>query len=656
MPSFVCSATRIEIDPRIQISHSYDDNIALEHENAKSDQITTLSPQLLISWHAPQTDLEFEYAPSWMSYQTYTERNYLQHNGNLSFKHRFNKHTDFDFQDQVNTTDNFLDVPVVSNWDIPEARGVYYTNNTTAQMNHRFGQKNSINAGYNYRVLINKDVSLLSAKTTAPDDTVRHGPFAKLNYQFNIQNSLVLEYSYVRNLHKRSDAVISNRAFDTASDDTEDDSEKDGISDDDEEPEQEDASAMDNIVIDRDIFNDDEVSEQEDASAMDNIVIDRDIFNDNASNQEDTTVSDEENTDKELIVNNDASGQEDDTVSDEENTDKELIVNDDASDQEDGTASDKENADADDEDAASETADEVASDKDFDDQTLTIGYIYRFDRHIESNIKQRIFIHRMVVSDRSSEDYQVYDTTVGLDYTFSRHTKFSLEAGYSRQQGDSSHTSEGMLFNSSINHQRKHGSMSLAVQNGWDAESPQEYSLEEDTNEFTRYWGIEGNINYQPWQNVETRAGSFYRADSPQESSFEEDTDEFTRYWGIEGNINYQPWQNVETRAGLFYRNDTGSSSTSSETWQANCGADIGIATWMALSLNYNHQFRIEEQEDQTIDGDCTLNINALPWLVVGLNYQYSSSISDIPENQYVDNRFTLNLSAARTQPYFWNF
>jgi len=610
MPSLACSQTRIEIDQRIQISHSYDDNIALEHKDAKSDQITTVSPQLLISWHAPQTDIEFEYAPSWVNYQTYTERNYLQHNGGLSFKHRLTEHTDFDFQDNFNTTDNFLDVPVVSNWHLPEARGIYYTNNTTAQLNHRFGQENRINAGYNYRFLINKDASLLSANRAAapPDDTVRHGPFAKLNYQFNIRNSLVLEYRYVRNLYKRSDAVMSSQASDTASDDAEDDSEKDGsASTDDEEPEQEDAAAMDQIVIDRDIFNDDKVPDQEDASAMDNIVIDRDIFNDDASNQGDNTASDEENTDKELIVNDDASDQKEDTASDEENTRKELIVNDDASDQEDDTAS------AADEDAAPEPADEVASDRDFDDQTLTIGYIYRFDRHISSNIKQRIFIHRMVVSDRSSEDYQVYDTTVGLDYQISRHTGFSLEAGYSKQQGDSSHTSEGMLFNGSINHKLKHGGMSLAARNGWNADSPQESSLEEDTGEFTRYWGIEGNVNYQPWENV-------------------------------------------ATNAGLFYRNDTGSSSTASETWQASCGADIGIATWLALSLNYNHQFRVEEQTDQTLAGDCTLNINALPWLVVGLNYQYSSSISDIPENQYVDNRFTINLSAARTQPYFWNF
>ena len=94
----------------------------------------------------------------------------------------------------------------------------------------------------------------------------------------------------------------------------------------------------------------------------------------------------------------------------------------------------------------------------------------------------------------------------------------------------------------------------------------------------------------------------------------------------------------------------------SGETWQADCGADIGIATWLELSLNYNHQFRMEEQTEQTLNGDCTLNRNALPWLVIGLNYQYRNNISDIPENQSVDNRFTINLSAARTQPYFGNF
>jgi len=553
MPSFAHSKTRIEIDPRIQIAHSYDDNIALEHENAKADQITTLSPRLLFSWHALHTDLEFEYAPGWVNYHTYTERNYLQHNGGLTFRHRLTQNLGFDFIDDFNTTDNFMDVPVVSDWYLPETRGVYYTNNTTAQLNYRFGQENSIKAGYNYRFLINEDTSLLSENgTAAPDDTVRHGPFANLNYQFNIRNGLVLEYRYVRNLYKRPDKVISNQASGTVADEAEDDS---------------------------------------------------------ISDKEDNTASDIKNAD------DDVSDKEDDTASDIEND------ADDASDQENNSVSPDNDPDNDlynDENAAPEPTNEVESDrarnqKNADDQTLTIQYIYRFNRHIKSNLKQRIFIHRMVVSDRSFEDYEVYDTTVGLDYQFSRHTGFTLEAGYSKQQGDPSNTSEGMLFNGSIDHQLRHGSMSLAARNGWNADSPDESALEEDTGEFTRYQSIQGNINYQPWENV-------------------------------------------ETYAGLFYRNNTSSSSATSETWQANCGADIGLATWLALSLNYNHQFRMDEQTEQTLNGDCTLNINALPWLVVGLNYQYRSNISDIPENQYVDNRFTINLSAARMQPYFWKY
>ncbi len=572
IPSFAGSETRIEIDPRIQIAHSYDDNIALEHENAKADQITTLSPQLLISWHAPQTDLEFEYAPDWVNYHTYTERNSLQHNGGLTFQHRWSEYTDFDFRDAFNTTDNFLDVPVVSNWHLPEARGIYYTNNTTAQLNYRFGQESSIAVGYNYRFLINEDTSLLSENgTAAPDDTVRHGPFANLNYQFNIRNSLVLEYSYVRNLYKRPDRVISNQV---PSDNAEED---------------DTASDIENA--------DDDAPDQEDDTASD-----VESADDDAPDQEDDTASDVESAD------DDVPDQEDDTASDVENAD------DDAPDQEDEAASDQDDNEPEiDGDAAPEPANDVESNRDFDDQTLTIQYIHRFDRHVECNLRQRIFIHHMVVSDRSSEDYQVYDSTVGLDYQFTRHTGITLEAGYSRQQGDPSNTSEGMLFNGSIDHQLKHGSMTLAARNGWNADSPQDSTLEEDTGEFTRYWSIQGNIEYQPWENV-------------------------------------------QTYAGLFYRNNTSSTAATRETWQADCGADIGIAAWLALALNYNHQFRMAEQTEQTIDGDCTLNINALPWLVIGLNYQYRNNISDIPENQYVDNRFTINLSAARTQPYFWNF
>ncbi len=356
-----------------------------------------------------------------------------------------------------------------------------------------------------------------------PDDTIRHGPFARLNYQFDIRNQAALEYRYVRNIYKPSDNPDSNQTSDAE-----------------------------------------------------------------LSSNENETAVDAGDSDESLPTETSETSASDDKIE---------------------------------EDLSSEGGEEVVpqsvnndeSDKDFDDQTLILQYTHHFNRHVKTHLKQRISIHRMVVSERSSEDYEVYDSTVGLDYQFSRHTGVALETGFSKQQGDPAHTSQGMLLNGSINHQFRHGSASLGARNGWNADSPLESTLEEDTSEFTRYWGIQADIQYQPWENV-------------------------------------------QTQGGLFYRNNTSGSSSARETWRANAGAQIGIAPWLGLELEYNHQFILDEQTEQTLDGDCTLKIAAAPWLIVGLNYHYRNQKSDTPENEYTDNRFTIDLSATPTRPYFWTF
>ncbi len=517
------SGTRIEIQPGVQIAYSYDDNITLEHKNPQSDQIIFLAPQLLISWRAAKTDIELEYNPTWVNYQTFNERNYLQHNGDLTLWQGLAKHLDFNARNNLATTDDFLELPVVSNWHLPQSRGIYYTNSTTAELNYQFGEHDHIVTGYNYRLLVNEDTSLATANATSPpDDTIRHGPFARLNYQFDIRNQAALEYRYVRNIYKPSNNAVSNQTSDA------------------------------------------ELSSNENGTAVDP---------DDADGASPTETN-------ETSAN-------DDTIEDELSSEGEEVI--------------------------PQTANDDESDNDFDDQTLTLQYTHHFNRHVKTHLNQRISIHRMVVSERSSEDYEVYDSTVGLDYQFSRHTGVALETGFSKQQGDPAHTSQGVLFNGSINHQFRHGSASLGARNGWNADSPLESTLEEDTSEFTRYWSIQADIQYQPWENV-------------------------------------------QTQGGLFYRNNTSGSSSARETWRANAGAQIGIAPWLGLELEYNHQFILDEQTEQTLDGDCTLNIAAAPWLIVGLNYHYRNQKSDTPENEYTDNRFTIDLSATPTRPYFWTF
>jgi hypothetical protein len=98
----------------------------------------------------------------------------------------------------------------------------------------------------------------------------------------------------------------------------------------------------------------------------------------------------------------------------------------------------------------------------------------------------------------------------------------------------------------------------------------------------------------------------------------------FTRYWSGEAGIEYEPVHDLQAYAGVDYR---------------------------------KNDYALEEQEDDdTVGGRCGVRYRFLRWFSADLGYAHRRRISDDPNNEYGDNRFTLTVTASKPQPYNWEF
>lgn len=92
----------------------------------------------------------------------------------------------------------------------------------------------------------------------------------------------------------------------------------------------------------------------------------------------------------------------------------------------------------------------------------------------------------------------------------------------------------------------------------------------------------------------------------------------FTNYWLVGGNFAYTLLKDLGARASVSYRNNRYES----------------------------------EIEDHTYQGTCGLRLNFLRWYYVDLSYTYLNRRSDDPDDEYIDNKIMLSISASR--PFHW--
>jgi hypothetical protein len=101
----------------------------------------------------------------------------------------------------------------------------------------------------------------------------------------------------------------------------------------------------------------------------------------------------------------------------------------------------------------------------------------------------------------------------------------------------------------------------------------------------------------------------------------------FTKFGGAFARVEYTPVENVNVFANGTYRKNRYA----------------------------NEQFDIlqnQATEDETYRGRCGVNWRFYRWFSLGLFYNYTNRISPDPNNEFVDNRIGLTLTAQK--PFKW--
>ena len=202
------AANHIKITPMIVVMEEYDDNLFLDHDNKKSDFITTASTKITINLDSGKNGLELEYSPTLVKYHEYSGNDTIRHNGNFNFWHRFNKYFKFTLkEDYLKSEDPLGETTDLegNTQTVRHTRNIYQKNSASAGLDYQFGSKNHFIVEYGHELLINDDPSL--------DDATGQGPSGTLYFWFDGKNGIELNYQFTRVRYERKDGTPSGDNF-----------------------------------------------------------------------------------------------------------------------------------------------------------------------------------------------------------------------------------------------------------------------------------------------------------------------------------------------------------------------------------------------------------------------------------------------------------
>ena len=196
--------THKEFTPTISIIEEYDDNIFLSDRNEISSYITMVSPGFNFSFLAQHTQLELEYAPTFVWYSESSVDSEVRHEGSLTFGQDITEHIRFDLTDTYTQSDDPLE-GTEGVTGARETRNTYKRNAGSASITYRFGPENELEMGYRDERLENEEES--------EDDGTTHTPYASIIYHINVKNRLELEYAYTSAHFWRDDGFPAEEDF-----------------------------------------------------------------------------------------------------------------------------------------------------------------------------------------------------------------------------------------------------------------------------------------------------------------------------------------------------------------------------------------------------------------------------------------------------------
>ncbi len=179
--------THMELTPSLSITEEYDDNIYLSNTNEISDYTTMVSPGLSFSLLSQYTQLELEYAPTFVWYSEESEDSTVRHSGTFTFGHDLSEHLRFDLSDTyVKSDDPQEETEAVVG--ARDTRNTYQRNTGDVSLRYLFGPENSLVLGYRDERLRNEDDS--------EDDGTIKNPNATIVYNINRWHRLEISYGY----------------------------------------------------------------------------------------------------------------------------------------------------------------------------------------------------------------------------------------------------------------------------------------------------------------------------------------------------------------------------------------------------------------------------------------------------------------------------
>ena len=192
---------QVTFTPRTTATETYTDNVDLTDENTKDDWITAVTVGGTLSVLGQTSGMDLSFDPGYVWYADNTNDDTWRLPASLNIWNQFSRRTRLTIFDRfIRTEDPQGDEAVVSETDgeilapgdttVRTGRDWYYTNYTTARIDHQFGSDDSVYAQFLY--------SLRREESSGGNDNDRYAPSAGMTYWFGPRWGTSLDAVYTK--------------------------------------------------------------------------------------------------------------------------------------------------------------------------------------------------------------------------------------------------------------------------------------------------------------------------------------------------------------------------------------------------------------------------------------------------------------------------
>jgi len=157
-----------ELHPYISVQQIYDDNIDLNPDNRKSDNITVIKPGLGFNNLDQTGGIAFDYNLGVNQYWKHDENNYISHNAHLDAKYMTREHFNFYLKERFIRSDEPREREYLAPSEVPNAyvlstvqeRSVFWRNIVIPTVEYMFGKDDKLGVSYTENDYKNQDETI----------------------------------------------------------------------------------------------------------------------------------------------------------------------------------------------------------------------------------------------------------------------------------------------------------------------------------------------------------------------------------------------------------------------------------------------------------------------------------------------------------------